>query len=79
MRKRRRSISSGRSPPTGNYTNARILVAKLYKKQGRIDDAKRQLEAVIHADRPHYRFTWERKYKPLAEQMLEELAEPASP
>ncbi len=63
----------------GNYTNARILVAKLYKKQGRIEDAKRQLETVIHADRPHYRFTWERKYKPLAEQMLKELAEPASP
>jgi tetratricopeptide (TPR) repeat protein len=36
----------------GNYTNARILVAKLYEKQGRIDDAKRQLETVIHADRP---------------------------
>jgi Tfp pilus assembly protein PilF len=48
----------------GNYTNARLLVAKLYRKQGRVDDAKRQLKAVIHADHPHYRFVWERSYKP---------------
>ena len=57
----------------GNYANARILVAKLYKKQGRIEDAREQLEAVVRAERPHYRFTWERKYKPEAEQMLQEL------
>jgi tetratricopeptide (TPR) repeat protein len=62
----------------GNYTNARILVAKLYKKQGRIDEAKRQLEAVIQADHPHYRYTWERKYKPDAERMLKEIAGTAS-
>jgi tetratricopeptide (TPR) repeat protein len=57
----------------GNFTNARLLVAKLYKKQGRIDDAKRQLDAVIHADNPHYRYAWERSYKPQAEQMLKEI------
>lgn len=57
----------------GNFTNARILVAKLYKKQDRIDDAKRQLETVIRADHPHYRFAWERTYKPEAERMLGEL------
>src|SRR5262245_289593 len=43
----------------GNFTNARVLVAKLYRKQGRLDDAKRQLEAVIRADNPQYRFAWE--------------------
>jgi tetratricopeptide (TPR) repeat protein len=58
----------------GNYANARILVAKLYKKQGRIADARKQLEAVIQAEHPHYRFTWERKYKPEAERILKELA-----
>ncbi|MDO9116923.1 MAG: tetratricopeptide repeat protein [Nitrospira sp.] len=58
----------------GNFTNARILVAKLYKKQDRIDDAKRQLETVIRADHPHYRFAWERTYKPEAERMLKEMA-----
>lgn len=58
----------------GNYANARILVAKLYRKQGRIADARKQLEAVIQADHPHYRFTWERKYKPEAERILKELA-----
>ena len=38
----------------GNFTNARLLLAKLYNKQGRADDAKRQLEAVLHAENPHY-------------------------
>ena len=63
----------------GNYANARILVAKLYRKQGRIEDAKMQLEAVIQAERPHYRYTWERKYKPEAEQILKELTRTSSP
>ena len=57
----------------GNFTNARVLVAKLYKKQDRLEDAKKQLEAVIHADHPHYRFAWERQYKPQAMKMLGEL------
>ncbi len=58
----------------GNFTNARILVAKLYKKQGRVDDARRQLEAVIRAEAPHYRYAWERTYKPEAERLLREMA-----
>lgn len=58
----------------GNYTKARILVAKLYRKQGRIDDARVQLEAVLRADRPHYRYTWERTYKPEAERLLKEMS-----
>ena len=57
----------------GNFTNARLLVANLYKKQGRVDDAKRQLEAVIRAENPHYRFAWERIYKPEAERLLKTL------
>lgn len=57
----------------GNFTNARILVAKLYLKQGRVDDAKRQLEAVIYAAAPHYRYAWQRTYKPDAERMLKEM------
>jgi tetratricopeptide (TPR) repeat protein len=57
----------------GNFTNARVLVANLYRKQGRIEEAKRQLEAVIRADKPHYRFAWERVYKPQALQILNEL------
>jgi tetratricopeptide (TPR) repeat protein len=62
----------------GNFTNARILVAKLYKKQGRIDDTKQQLEAVVHASHPHYRFAWERTYKPQAETMLREIGDSVS-
>jgi tetratricopeptide (TPR) repeat protein len=57
----------------GNFTNARLLVARLYKKQGRNADAKLQLEAVIGADHPHYRFAWERIYKPQAQRLLKEL------
>ncbi|MCS6286552.1 MAG: tetratricopeptide repeat protein [Nitrospira sp.] len=58
----------------GNFTNARILVAKIYKKQGKVDDAKRQLESVIQADAPRYRYAWERTYKPEAERLLKEMA-----
>jgi hypothetical protein len=58
----------------GNYTKARILIAKLYKKQGRIGEARKQLEAVIQADRPRYRYAWERQYKPEAERLLQELS-----
>lgn len=57
----------------GSFTNARVLVAKIYNKQNRLEDAKKQLEAVIHADHPHYRFAWERQYKPAAQRMLNEL------
>lgn len=57
----------------GNFANARIMLAKLYLKQGRREEAKKQLEAVMRFDRPHYRYTWERKYKPEAERMLKEL------
>jgi tetratricopeptide (TPR) repeat protein len=57
----------------GNFTNARILLAKLYKKQDRIDDAKNQLEAVIHAEHPHYPYTWARRFKPEAERLLRQL------
>jgi tetratricopeptide (TPR) repeat protein len=57
----------------GNFTNARILLAKLYKNQNRIDEAKEQLKAVIHAEHPHYPYAWARKFKPEAERMLQEL------
>ncbi len=62
----------------GNYANARMLVATLYRKQGRIGDARKQLEAVIQAEHPHYRYTWERKYRPEAERILKELARTSS-
>lgn len=63
----------------GNYVNARIVVAKLYTKQGRTEDARKQLTAVIQAERPHYRYTWERKYKPEAERLLKELKATGGP
>lgn len=63
----------------GNYANARLLVAKLYRKQGRIEDARKQVEAVVQAEHPHYRYTWERKYKPEAERILKELTRNSTP
>jgi tetratricopeptide (TPR) repeat protein len=65
----------------GNFTNARLLLAKLYNKHGRADDAIRQLEAVLHAENPHYRYAWERTYKPEAERLLKTLdkSRPAAP
>ena len=57
----------------GNYTHARILLAKLYLKHNRVTDARRQLDAVIHARAPHYPYTWRQKFKPEAEALLEKL------
>jgi tetratricopeptide (TPR) repeat protein len=58
------------------YTKAHLLLAKLSMKQGRIADARTHLEAVIHAEHPRYRFAWERKHKPEAERLLNELRHP---
>jgi tetratricopeptide (TPR) repeat protein len=58
----------------GNYTNAHLLLAKLYVKQDRIAEARTHLDAVVHAEHPRYRYTWERKYKPEAERLLREIA-----
>lgn len=57
----------------GNFTNARLLLAKLHQKQDQIEDAKKQLEAVIHAEHPHYPYTWARKFKPEAERLLKQM------
>ena len=62
----------------GNFTNARILLATLYKKQDRVAEARQQLEAVIHAAHPHYPYTWARKFKPEAERLLKEMANAGS-
>jgi tetratricopeptide (TPR) repeat protein len=62
----------------GNYTKAHLLLAKLYRNQGRLEDARRHLNAVIRADHPHYRFAWERQYKPQAERLLKEMEDSAA-
>lgn len=54
----------------GNYTKARIFLAKLYLKEGKTEDAIQQLQAVVQADSPHYPFTWQREYRPEATKML---------
>jgi len=63
----------------GNFTNARILLARLYVKQDRVDDARAQLEAVIRAESPHYRRAWIHRLKPEAERLLKQLSDSRSP
>ncbi len=58
-----------------NYTNARLLLAKLYVKQNRLDEARQELEAVIRTADPHYRYAWANKFKPEAERLLKTLQE----
>lgn len=60
----------------GNFTNARIILAKLLLKAGHIDQARTQLLRVIQADRPHYPYTWARKFRPAAQQLLQTFQSP---
>jgi tetratricopeptide (TPR) repeat protein len=59
----------------GRFTNARILLAKLLVKKGRFTEARKQLWAVVHAENPHYPYTWSKKFRPQAQSMLKELGE----
>jgi tetratricopeptide (TPR) repeat protein len=63
----------------GNYTNARVRLAKLYIQQDRFDDALAQLDAVVRADNPHFRNAWTHRIRPEAERLLNELAQSPSP
>jgi cytochrome c-type biogenesis protein CcmH/NrfG len=63
----------------GNYTNAHLLLAKLYLEQNRVVDARGQLEAVVHADNPHHRRGWTQRIRPDAEQLLKQLSRRRSP
>lgn len=57
----------------GKYTNARIILAKLLIKEGELEEAKSQLLAVIQARNPHYPYTWEKRFRPEAQRLLDEL------
>ena len=57
----------------GNYTNARIILAKLLIKQGKINTAREQLLEVVHAKKPHYPYTWAHRFRPQAQELLASL------
>lgn len=59
----------------GNYTNARIIIAKLLIQINKVDDAKIQVRAVVEAETPHYPYTWQRRFRPEALHLLEGLDE----
>jgi tetratricopeptide (TPR) repeat protein len=63
----------------GNFTNARIHLARLYLRRGRVEAARQQLEAVVRAERPHYPWTWARRFRPEAERLLATLPRGAAP
>jgi tetratricopeptide (TPR) repeat protein len=58
------------------FTNARLLLAKLYLKQNREGEARAQLQALIDTDQPHYPYAWATTFKPEAERLLKELDTP---
>lgn len=57
----------------GKFTNARIILAKLLIKEGKIAEARAQLLAVVQAENPHYPYTWERRFRPEAQRLLDKL------
>jgi predicted Zn-dependent protease len=59
----------------GRYTNAHLLLARLLIKQGRPADARSHLDAVLHAEQPHYPYTWQRRFRPEAERLLKALSQ----
>lgn len=56
-----------------NYTNASLLLAKLYLKSRRTAEAKAALESVRDAAHPHFPYTWARTFKPEALRLLQDL------
>jgi tetratricopeptide (TPR) repeat protein len=63
----------------GNFTNARIQLARLYIARGRVAAARHQLEAVVDARHPHYPYAWRRRFRPEAQQLLETLGDRPRP
>ncbi len=62
------------------FTNARLILAKLYLKQNREGEAREQLQALIATAQPHYPYAWSTKFKPEAERLLKDLdAPPGTP
>ncbi|GJL49618.1 MAG: hypothetical protein NPIRA01_08450 [Nitrospirales bacterium] len=55
------------------YTNARLLLAKLFIKQNKQEAARKQLLAVIQATHPHYPYTWTHHFLPEAHNLLSTL------
>jgi tetratricopeptide (TPR) repeat protein len=54
----------------GNYTIARIVLARILIRQNQVEAARQQLRAVVEAEHPRYPYTWKRKLRPEAEELL---------
>jgi len=57
----------------GRYTNAHLILARLFIKQRRFAEARKHLQAVIDVQAPHYPYSWMRLFKPEAERVLKTL------
>lgn len=61
------------------YSQARLILAKIYIDRNQLQEAVHQLRALIETDCPHYRYTWEHRFKPEAQRLLDKLEDHASP
>lgn len=55
------------------FTNARIILANLLLQEGKTEEARSHLLAVIRAEHPHYPYTWEKQFRPEAQRRLNKL------
>jgi hypothetical protein len=53
--------------------HARLDLAKMYLKRKKPDLAKRELLAIVNADRPRDPYAWAKEYRPEAARLLESL------
>jgi tetratricopeptide (TPR) repeat protein len=56
-----------------HFTRARVELARCLIEEGRYDEARQQLKAVIDERRPSYIADWVMKHKPTAERLLAEI------
>jgi tetratricopeptide (TPR) repeat protein len=59
----------------GNYTIARIVLARILMRRNQVEAARQQLRAVIEAEHPRYPYTWTRKLRAEAEELLRVLGD----
>lgn len=56
-----------------HFTRARVELARCLLEEGRFDDARQQLRAVIDERQPSYIADWVMRHKPTAERLLAEI------
>ncbi len=55
------------------YTKARLLLAKVYLKENRVQEAREQLDALVNTTDPHFPYHWLHTFRPEAQRLLQSL------